>query len=137
MMKKFLFPKRAAKEADFSLFLLVMRLIFGILLMTHGFQKLMNYETLTQSFPDPLGIGSSASVTLAIFGELICPIGFISGFLFRLSGIPMITTMAVAFFITHGGSIANGGELALLYLIVISAIYIAGPGKYAVDSRFA
>ena len=35
---------------------------------------------------------------LAIFGELFCSVAFVFGFLYRLSMIPMIVTMAVAFF---------------------------------------
>lgn len=137
MLKRFLFPLKAAKENYLSALLLALRIVFGVLLMTHGYQKLTNYDTLSQSFPDPLGIGSALSVTLALFGELVCSIGFITGFLYRLSVIPMIVTMLVAFFITHGGSISNGGELAFLYLVVITAAYLIGPGKYSVDYYWA
>ncbi len=47
---------------------------------------------------------------LAIFGELFCSVAFVFGFLYRLSMIPMIVTMAVAFFFAHGGSITGGSR---------------------------
>ena len=109
-----------------------MRLLFGSLLMTHGYAKLMGFAAMSASFPDPFGIGSRYSLMLAIFGELFCSVAFVFGFLYRLSMIPMIVTMAVAFFFAHGGSI-TGGELAFAYLVVFILMYVAGPGKYSVD----
>ena len=102
-----LFPRKA-NQTNFSLFLLSMRLLFGSLLMTHGYAKLMGFAAMSASFPDPLGIGSRYSLMLAIFGELFCSVAFVFGFLYRLSMIPMIVTMAVAFFFAHGGSITGG-----------------------------
>ncbi len=131
----FLFPRKA-NQTNFSLFLLAMRLVYGSLLITHGYAKLMDFANLLTSFPDPFGIGSRYSLMLAIFGELFCSVAFILGFLYRLSTIPMIVTMAVAFFFAHGGSIA-AGELAFSYLVVLVLMYIAGPGKYSVDNWLA
>ena len=120
-----LFPRKA-NQTNFSLFLLSMRLLFGSLLMTHGYAKLMGFAAMSASFPDPLGIGSRYSLMLAIFGELFCSVAFVFGFLYRLSMIPMIVTMAVAFFFAHGG-------LAFVYLVVFILMYMVGPGKYSVD----
>lgn len=127
----FLFPRKA-NQTNFSLFLLSMRLLFGSLLMTHGYAKLTGFAAMSASFPDPFGIGSRYSLMLAIFGELFCSVAFVFGFLYRLSMIPMIVTMAVAFFFAHGGSM-TGGELAFVYLVVFILMYMAGPGKYSVD----
>lgn len=132
MMKYFLFPDNA-RDRNFSFFLLAMRLLFGSLLMSHGIQKLCNYSALAAgAFPDPLGIGAQASVSLAIFGELVCAFAFIIGFLYRLSMIPMMVTMIVAFGAVHGWSIADG-ELAFVYLIVFVFMYLAGPGRISID----
>ncbi len=54
-------------------------MIFGGLLFSHGIAKWSNFDTMSTMFPDPLGIGSSASLSLAIFGEVICSLGFIVG----------------------------------------------------------
>ena len=39
-------------------------MIFGGLLFSHGIAKWSNFDTMSTMFPDPLGIGSSASLSL-------------------------------------------------------------------------
>lgn len=97
MIYSFLFPTKS-NTTKVSLLLLAVRIIFGILLMNHGIQKWTNFQELSAVFPDPLGVGSPLSLGLAIFGELACSMAFIIGFLYRLAMIPMVFTMAVAFF---------------------------------------
>ena len=99
-----------------SVILLVVRIVFGILMMNHGIDKWANYQELSTVFPDPLGIGSPLSLGLAIFGELACSMAFIIGFLYRLAMIPMIFTMCVAFFIVHGNDPFAVKELIWWYL---------------------
>ena len=48
----------------------------------------------------------------------------------------MIFTMCVAFFMAHGGSIAQG-ELAFVYLVVFVLLFFAGPGRFSVDGWLA
>ncbi len=132
MWKKFLFPNYQ-KDIRSSVILLFARIIFGILLMTHGFQKFINFSEMSNVFPDPLHVGNQVSLMLAIFGELICPIAFILGFLYRLSTIPMIFTMCIAFFSIHGGDAFVVKELAFVYLTVFLLLYITGPGKFSID----
>ena len=62
---RFLFPVKP-DETGFSAYLLIMRIVFGLLLMSHGFQKLTSFSDLVSSFPDPLGVGASVSLSLAI-----------------------------------------------------------------------
>lgn len=134
MLKQLLFSQATAKERKFSIFLLFIRIAFGLLFMIHGYQKLTHYGSIAPNFPDPLHIGSNLSLILAIFAELICSIGFILGFLYRLSMIPMLFTMIIAFFLVHHMQI-DGGELAFIYLLVFIGMYIAGPGRYSVDNH--
>ena len=80
--------------------------------------------------------GSSSayySLGLAIFGELVCSMAFIVGFLYRLAMIPMIFTMIVAFFVVHANDVFAVKELAFIYLVVFILMYIAGPGKFSID----
>ena len=132
MIYRFLFPAKP-ESAGFSLLLLGLRLLFGGLFLTHGLQKWMSFTDMSGSFPDPLGVGSSVSLGLAIFGEVICSLGFIFGALYRLALIPMIFTMCVAFFVIHANDPFAVKELAFVYMIVFVLMYIAGPGKYALD----
>ncbi len=132
MLKRFLFPVKP--DGTFiSVILLIVRVVFGVMLMNHGIDKWANYQDLSAVFPDPLGIGSPLSLGLAIFGELACSMAFIIGFLYRLAMIPMIFTMCVAFFIVHADDPFAVKELAFVYLVVFVLMYIVGPGKFAVD----
>jgi len=136
MIYNFLFPTKP-NTTKVSLFLLAVRIIFGILLMNHGIQKWSNFQELSTAFPDPIGLGSSISLGLAIFGELVCSMGFIFGFLYRLAMIPMIFTMGVAFFVIHGNDPFSLKELAFVYLVIFILMYIAGPGKFSLDRLIA
>ena len=129
---KFLFPMKPDGTA-ISLLLLALRLLFGGLLLSHGIQKWTNFESMSAAFPDPLGVGHSVSLGLAIFGELFCSIGFILGALYRLAMIPMIFTMIVAFFVVHANDVFAVKGLAFIYLVVFILMYIAGPGKFSID----
>lgn len=135
MLYNFLFPPEPS-GTKVSTLLLTARIIFGTLLMSHGIQKLMNFSELSLAFPDPLDLGSNFSLILAIFGELACPAAFIIGFLYRLAMIPMIFTMSVAFFVVHGNDPFAVKELAFVYLVIFILLYIAGPGKFAIDRLF-
>ena len=106
-------------------------------MLSHGIQKWTNFESMSAAFPDPLGVGHSVSLGLAIFGELFCSIGFILGALYRLAMIPMIFTMGVAFFVIHGNDPFSLKELAFVYLVVFILMYIAGPGKFSLDRLIA
>lgn len=132
-MKDFLFPQPTDSKA-FSLLLLCLRLFFGLMLIMHGLEKLYNYTELCFVFPDPIGIGSEVSLILAIFAEMFCSIAFIFGALYRLTMIPMLVVMTIAFFHIHEASIIQG-ELAFIYLMVLVMMYIAGPGQYAIDAK--
>lgn len=113
--------------------LLLVRLVFGLLLANHGFEKFMNFSAMSAQFPDPLGIGNELSMGMAVFGELVCSLAVVAGLFTRLAIIPIIFTMIIAFFVVHGGSIAEG-ELAFAYLVVYVLLFLAGPGKFSFDA---
>ena len=132
----FLFPGEP-RDSRSSWLLLAARVVFGLLLMSHGIAKWQNFDALSASFPDPRGVGGGVSLALAIFGEVICSAGFIAGLFYRLALIPMIFTMCVAFFAVHGGDPFAARELALAYLSVYVLMYATGPGLYAADTLIA
>ncbi len=105
------------------------------LMLTHGIPKFQNLISGNLEFGDPLGIGSTPSLFLAIIGEFICPLLVIIGFKTRWSAMPTVITMAVAAFIVHGGDPFKDKEKALLYLILFIAIILLGPGKYSIDKK--
>ena len=132
-MKNFLFPQPTDSKS-FSLLLLCLRLLFGIMLMLHGLEKVYNYTELCFVFPDPIHIGSEISLLFVIFAEILCSIFFIIGALYRIMMIPMVIIMLVAFFHIHEESIVEG-ELAFIYLLMFILMYISGPGQYSIDAK--
>jgi len=82
-----------------------------------------------------LGIGVEASLSLAVFGEFVCPILIILGLGTRLAAIPTMITMLVARQIAHGDDPFSSQEKSVAYLFVFTCILIMGPGKYSFDQR--
>lgn len=113
--------------------LLLFRIAFGGAFLSHGWSKWSNFQILADTFPDPLGIGSSLSLGLAVFGEAVCSAAVILGLFHRIALLPMIFTMLVAFFIIHGSDVFAVKELAFVYLAAFGGLLIAGPGKFSAD----
>ena len=116
-----------------SLGLLILRLGFSGLMITHGWAKLSAYSDLTDSFPDPLGVGSNLSLIMAIGAEFFAAIALGLGLFTRLSTLPLIATMAVAAFLVHQDDPFAKKELALLYLIAFGALLLTGGGSFSID----
>ena len=75
---KFLFPMKPDGTA-ISLLLLALRLLFGGLLLSHGMQKWTNFDSMSASFPDPLGVGIQYLWALRYLGSLLAPSVLYSG----------------------------------------------------------
>lgn len=120
-----------------SLGLLILRVGFGAALaLGHGLPKLMGFAQQMHSFPDPLGIGSTISLSLVVAAEFLCAIAVALGLLTRLAALPIVIAMAVAFFMVHAGDPFAKKELACLFLLAFSTILSCGPGSYSVDNIF-
>ena len=118
--------------------LLVLRLWLGAsMLLLHGWGKAMGGEKMMRGFPDPLGVGNQVSWGLAVFGEVVCAALLVLGLFTRLAALASAITMGVAFFIVHrmvlSGS--NSGEMAFIYLAGFLTIFLAGPGRFALDGK--
>ena len=131
MFYNFLFPKHF-RGTGVSLLLLALRVFFGVLFLTHGLEKLMNFNSLSYTYPSVLGLGSYTTLMITIFAEFCCSLFLITGLLERLLVVPMIIAMAVAFFDVHDAMMPEG-ELSLIYLIMFFILFITGPGKFSVD----
>lgn len=131
MFYSFLFPQHC-REKGISILILCLRVFFGIVFFTHGLDKMMNFNQLSYTFPSAFGFGSYMTLMVSIFAEFCCSLFLISGLLVRLTVIPMIISMAVAFFDVHDAMFPEG-ELALIYLIVFLILYFTGPGRYSID----
>lgn len=130
-----LFPNKF-ESTKTSLILLASRLVFGLTFASHGLEKLQHFTETAAHFPAPFGLSGDVAVGLSIFGELFCGLAFVFGFLTRLTLLPMIFTMIVAFTTVSGGSV-SAGELAFLYLVIFILSWFAGAGKYSIDGFIA
>jgi putative oxidoreductase len=111
----------------------LLRIVAGLLFLTHGLAKLFGFPEGAQpgqvplaSLPGVAGLIELVAGGLILLGLLTRPAAFIA------SG-----QMAVAYWMAHGSQglypILNGGELAILYCFIFLYIAAAGPGAFALD----
>ena len=131
MFYNYLFPQYC-REKVVSLLILALRVFFGVLFFTHGLDKMINFNTLSETYPSVLGLGSYMTLMVSIFCEFACSLFLIAGLMERIVLLPMIASMAVAFFDIHDGMFPEG-ELSLIYLILFVVLLLTGPGRYSVD----
>lgn len=112
-----------------------LRISASAMMLTHGFPKFQKLLSGDFEFGDPLGLGATPSLFLAIIGEFICPILVMIGFKTRWSALPTVITMAIAAFVVHAQDPFGTKEKALLFLTIFVAIMLLGPGKYSIDKK--
>lgn len=116
--------------------LLVLRVCMGVLMVPHGYGKIVNFNQYSTQFLNFLGLGSKISLGLDIFAEFFCAILVVFGLFTRLACIPIVIAMLVAVTMAHKGLIFGEGEHAMLFAVAFFSIFIMGPGKYSADSMF-
>jgi putative oxidoreductase len=122
-------------SVDFGL--LVLRVWIGLsMLLLHGWSKLQGYKK-AGDFGDPLGVGNEVSWGLAVFGEVVCSALLVFGLFTRFAALAGAITMSVAFIMVHRMVLKgpNPGELAFIYLAAFLTIFLAGPGRFALDGK--
>lgn len=134
MLKKLL-SVRLNEFVSTDVAILLLRIGASLLMMTHGFPKLMQILEGDFSFSDPLGIGPAPSLMLVAFAEFICAFFVLIGLWTRFALIPLIITMLVAVFIAHAGDPFSSKELGLFYLITFVVLFLTGPGKFSIDRK--
>ncbi len=131
-MKRILSIKYGSGAFNFSMLLL--RVFSGIfMLVNHGYLKMMNFSDMQTKFYSFLGMGSKASLVLAIFAEVFCALFIILGLFTRLAAIPLVITMLVAIFGAGANKPLLEMEQAFLYLGVFLTLLFCGPGKLSID----
>ncbi|MEO6684156.1 MAG: DoxX family protein [Ginsengibacter sp.] len=130
-MRRFLSTKYSAGAFNFGM--LVLRVVLGILLISHGYGKMVSFNKLQHTFFNFMGLGSTTSLILIIFAELFCSIFLILGLFTRFAVIPIIIGMSVVVFMASSGDIFGPGEKGMIYLAASVTILFCGPGKISVD----
>lgn len=132
MMKKLLSTKYSA--GAFNTAMLLLRVGLGVLMMMHGYNKLVHFADKQHTFMNFMGIGSTMSLALVVFAEFFCSLFLILGLFTRLATIPLIIATLVMIFKEHKGDILGEGEHAALYLTGYLVLLLVGPGKISVDN---
>ncbi len=130
-INRFLFARPAwAGDAG----LLLLRVVAGsFMLFAHGWGKLADFSTRSQTFSDPFGLGSELSLALAVFAEVFCAAFVMAGVFTRFAVVPLLVTMLTAAFIAHAGDPWAKQELPLLFAAAYATLLFAGAGRFSID----
>jgi putative oxidoreductase len=118
----------------YELTLNALRIVAGLMFMTHGGQKLFAWFGAEASFTDwwPSGVAG----VLEFFGGLAIALGLFT----RSVAVVLAGEMAVAYFWRHVGGRGslwpwvNRGELAALYCFVWLFIWASGGGRWRLEA---
>lgn len=121
--------------AENGVFLL--RVAVSLLMLSHGIPKALEYDTLVQSFPDPLNVGTEMSAMLIIFAEVGCSALLLVGLFGRFAAVTLFIAMMVAVFVHHFNDPWAMKELPLLYASAYACLGLTGPGSLSIDGWFA
>ena len=115
--------------------LLILRISIAGLMLSHGVPKLeMLLAGGEIKFMDPIGLGDTATLALAVFAEVICSVLILLGLAVRLAVLPLMVTMLIAIFVAHGNEGLSEKELAIHYLLTYIVLLFAGGGRLSIDS---
>lgn len=112
---------------------LFLRLFVGVMMLTHGIEKIMHFSSLESTFPDSIGLGSKWSLVMIILCEAGCSTLLVLGLFTRLAVLPLIFSMTIAAFFTFPEVKMSTAELPLMYLGIYVAIGLLGPCRYSAD----
>lgn len=130
-MKKWLGTQYSNWAFNLSMFLL--RAGLALLMIPHGYDKLINFASYKKDFLSFLGMGGTVSLALTVFAEFFCSIFLAMGLFSRLVVIPLIINMTVIVFEAHHADIFGDGEHGSLFLIGYIVLLLCGPGKASLD----
>lgn len=117
-----------------DLAVLFLRIVIGVLMLTHGIPKLISLVSGDIQFPGLFGLSPALSLGLAVFAEVICSVLILFGLGTRLATIPLMFTMLVAVFYIHAADPLATKEVAILYLLAYVILFFTGSGKYSVEN---
>ncbi|MEO8770388.1 MAG: DoxX family protein [Ferruginibacter sp.] len=112
---------------------LFLRLFAGILLMNHGYDKLVHFSATAEHMPHLFGMSSSITTALVVFAEFFCALFVILGLFTRFASLVIIINMGYALIVAHKWDVFGGGQAAALYLGAFIVLLFLGPGKISVD----
>ena len=123
--------------------LLVARVLIGVVLIAHGWQKFATYGIggVTQSFTQ-MGVPLPAvSAVFAAVVELVGGAALLLGAATVIAGALVVLDMLGAFLLVHAGNgvfvTDNGFELVAMIAATALVLVAVGPGRFSVDGALA
>ena len=121
---------------DADLGLLLLRVSFAALMVVfHGWEKLMTARRQFHTFPNLIGIGSELSYVLVVWLEVFGAVLIALGLFTRLHALGLAFTMFIAWLVWHKRRFtgSNAGEMAFAYMFGYLLLFLAGAGRYSLD----
>jgi putative oxidoreductase len=117
--------------------LLLLRVSIGIsLILTYGYESIFNSSQLAPVVSHPLRLGFATGFVADGICSLLIIVGLATRWASVLSFIVIFVAWVVNYrFLYFGHLVADHGELCVLYLVSLIAIFIAGPGRHSIDAR--
>ncbi len=139
MTAKYLRMKMVPSSVDLGLLFLRVGLCASLFLK-HGVEKILHFGSMAQHFPDPFHLGPGTGLAFALLGDSICSMLIILGLAARWAALVSFANIFIAWALVHHflffGHEGDHGEVIVLYLAGLLAIFVAGPGKFSLDERF-
>ncbi len=116
----------------------VLRIVVGTsLFLKHGVEKLAHFSAMSAHFPNPIHIGATGSLVAALISDSICSLLVALGLATRWAALYVFCNIAVAWVFVHHfqffGRTGEHGELIVIYLAAIAAIFLTGGCKFSLD----
>lgn len=132
LFRRVLNPGRYTTSINISL--LILRIAGGGFMLAHGFPKLMKLLGDDPiKFADPIGLGVTGTLVLAVFTEVFCSIVVVLGLATRVASALLLATMLIAALIVHANDGFGKQELPLLYSAVYLVLMMVGSGRLSID----
>lgn len=120
-------------DTAFNVAMLVLKSGLGIVMLPHGYQKLVHFAEYRTKFFNLFSMGSTLSLSLAIFAELVCSIFLILGLFTRTAALVLALFTSVIIFKVNNGTILGKSEFELTLLLGFFTLLLVGGGKYSVE----
>lgn len=112
----------------------ILRIVAGLLFLSHGLVKLFGFPPGAQPGPQPLFTMFGIGGVIELAAGLLIALGLFT----RLAAFVASGEMAVAYFMFHASKgfypAVNGGDAAILYCFLFLYLLAAGPGALALDN---
>jgi putative oxidoreductase len=119
--------------------LLILRITYAVLMIVfHGWEKLLSARRQFHTFPDLIGISSELSYVLVVWLEVFGAVLIALGLFTRLHALGLAFTMFIAWLLWHHRRFTgpNAGEMAFAYMVAYLLLFLSGAGKYSLDYWF-